>query len=407
MNSNESSREEVAADLYQNEESNDDKARRMVAVSAGSIARMVKGGIVTPYKAAESFAKIVKENFDLHGVVPESLPNPFDAIMKFVTLDELSAPPPDREYLLTRYSGSGFVGFFPRGKVGMLIGEGGVGKTMVLAQLAIAIATCQDWLGNYSVHNGGKVLLVVAEEDRLEMLRRLYWAAEGLKGTEHKKIRDAYHALIQQNVCLVPLDGAEGIDDCAFVSTSKGVVSRTPVLEMFKEAAAKHEWCLIIVDPLSRFSSGGDENDNNAATSLIRAIETLTRLPGKPSVIVGHHTSKSGGANASGNASDSRGAKALTDGTRWCLKLSHGKTLSEDTYTVEAKLVKHNYNPGAPMVPLAKGNQGLLRPLTDSEHGEYTASEPPAMGASKKPKKTIFGYTSAPPDDDSEAWGRR
>ena len=360
------------------EESNEDKAKRMVAVAAGSITRMVKDGVITPYAAAESFAKIVKDNFESNGVVVDKGPNPFDAIMKFVTLEELKAPPPEREYLLTRISDAGReVGFFPRGKVGMLIGEGGVGKTMVLAQLAIAIATSQTWLGNYSVHNGGKVLLVVAEEDRPEMLRRLYWAVEGLKGIEHKSIRDAYHRLIEQNVCLVPLDGAEGIDDCAFVSTTKGMVSRTPVLDMFKEAAAKHEWCLIIVDPLSRFSSGGDENDNNAATSLIRAIETLTRLPGKPSVIVGHHTSKSGGANASGNASDSRGAKALTDGTRWCLKLSHGKPLSNDTYTVEAKLVKHNYNPGAPMLPLVKREHGMLRPLSDDEHGEYFASEPP------------------------------
>src|SRR5262245_66496357 len=98
-----------------------------------------------------------------------------------------SEVPRDREWLLKDSRANGR-GVLPAGKVGGLIAAGGIGKTMVLTQLALAVAGGFRWLDTFDV-TPGRVLLVLGEEDEEEARRRTYHAGkvggleeEGLKG---------------------------------------------------------------------------------------------------------------------------------------------------------------------------------------------------------------------------------
>ncbi|MBU1241211.1 AAA family ATPase, partial [Myxococcota bacterium] len=61
----------------------------------------------------------------------------------------------------------------PLGKLGVITGTGGTGKTHLLTQLAISVATGEKWLNCFNVKNPGKVALLVCEEDFTEVKRRL------------------------------------------------------------------------------------------------------------------------------------------------------------------------------------------------------------------------------------------
>src|SRR5262249_25635901 len=83
--------------------------------------------------------------------------------------------PPERRSWLLRDQRTDS-GVLPLGKVGMLAGAGGAGKTMALTQLAVAVATGTPWLGVLEVAAQGNVLLILGEEDAEEVRRRLYRA---------------------------------------------------------------------------------------------------------------------------------------------------------------------------------------------------------------------------------------
>lgn len=81
---------------------------------------------------------------------------------------------PKRVWLL-RDSRTG-AGVLPLGKVGQVIGEGGVSKTQALVQLAIAVGNGEPWLGTLTIAAPGRVLLALGEEDADEIHRRLHRA---------------------------------------------------------------------------------------------------------------------------------------------------------------------------------------------------------------------------------------
>ena len=75
--------------------------------------------------------------------LPEPLPSPYREALEQLRAPIPAAwvdprtPPPDREQLLITDTGADF---FPRGIVALLISAGGIGKTQVICQLAVAVA---------------------------------------------------------------------------------------------------------------------------------------------------------------------------------------------------------------------------------------------------------------------------
>jgi hypothetical protein len=286
----------------------------------------------------------------------------------------------------------GHVGALPRGKVALLVSPGGVGKTALLCQLALAVATGRDWLDTFAVRGGAqRVVLALGEEDKDEIKLRLWNAADALGIRADAELMRRVRA----NLRILPLYGqdakllasgapAPGSVSSSTVSNSTAAPSATAG-QWMKEFAASGELALIIFDPLSRFIAG-DENDNTNATNHITILEQFTKLPGKPTVLCAHHTNKGAlNGDKAPSQGDARGASGLVDGPRWVAVLSKRDALDGQARAVFS-LQKTNYT--APLEPIPIIRDGARwRPCTLSEQPDTKQpggdEQPPTRPANK------------------------
>lgn len=299
-------------------------------------------------------------------------------------------PPPAREWLLTVPENALYPmrRVLPRGVVGMLAAGGSVGKTMALTQLAVAVATGKRWLpcdggghedfpGFDTPEQGGRVLLALGEEDVGEARRRLHSAVMGSGLTRDEKERAA------ARIVLLPLMG-QGVQLIA-PADKFGTVPPQPTtfaLDLRARLMASEEpWALVVIDPLSRWAGPDTETDNAAATKFVQLLETFTDAPGRPTVLVAHHTTK--GAKREGATDDTaaRGASALSDGVRWHALMTakthpEGGPGSRIPRMAELRVVKTNY--GVPLdetLWLARDEGGWLRAATRTEKAAFVEAD--------------------------------
>lgn len=315
--------------------------------------------------------------------------DPFEGRWQELSETLLRTRPPPRRWLLTRPqegglvdgAGAGHVGLLPLGKVGMLAAAGGVGKTMALCQLALAVATGKDWLG-LKVPNPGRVLLALGEEDVDEVHRRLFHASAAMR-LEGADFRTAAGRIVA-----LPL---AGVSVALTQSDGQGNVTESAVLtQMRRRLEREGPWSLLVLDPLSRFAGPDAEKDNAAATRFVQAVETLVGAPGGPTVLVAHHTNKVSRSAAENDASAARGASGLVDGVRWVANLdTDGKEVCVLRFT------KSNYSAPAPDLHLRRQPEhgGALRPMTKAEveaHREGKDAKKKPNGSPDKPRLPSF-----------------
>lgn len=274
-------------------------------------------------------------------------PHPIDAFFAPVG-DALRDAPPPRKWLLTRpddeTNGLTTCGFLGLGKVGMLVAAGGAGKTHLVVSLALSVASGRRWLDHYQVSAPGPVLLVLGEEDRDEVWRRLYHTAQSMRMSDAQLERAA------QSIVALPLAGVPTL----FVDREG---NDTELFRRLRARVMAQHWRLIVIDPLSRFAGVDAEKDANGGTRFIQALESLIAPEsGAPAVLVAHHTNKLSRDGARASTSNARGTSALTDGARWACELeSRGENGARLTLT------KSNYGPLAPPLELLRGHDGYLR----------------------------------------------
>lgn len=278
-------------------------------------------------------------------------------------LDE--APPP-RRYLLRAGPRANNPGLLPAGRVGILVGQGGAGKSWALSQLAVSVATGRPWFGQYHVDVPGNVLLVLAEEEIDEVRRRIYHAAKIAQldddGRQAVSERIFPLALAGQNVAIT----TTGYD---------GAQVRAEVIDGYKALLGSREWSLLIFDPLARFAGADTEKDNNAATRLVQAFEQLTKMPGNPTVLLAHHSSKaarSGDADADATGA-ARGVSGLTDAARWVALLANCEGREGAPRMARLAFGKSNYGSHAPDLMLTRDAEhgGALRQPNQHERSAY------------------------------------
>lgn len=254
---------------------------------------------------------------------------------KFLSESGGFLPPAEPKWLMYRCTDDGRrVGAVREGKTGLLAAQGGAGKTRLLCELAVDMASGKPWMGAYEASSPGKVLLVLAEEDGEEARRRLFAATSGL--TEKQMVEAA------DRIMLVPLAGVP----CNLLEKDE-VGNSTPSFfyqDLVSGVARRGPWRLVILDPLSRFADDDTEESARAATRFVQQLEALSlALDGEPAVWVAHHTTKSsrekdrkGDARAvTGGAI--RGSGALVDAVRWASTLT-----KEDDGGLTFRCVKSN-----------------------------------------------------------------
>lgn len=238
-------------------------------------------------------------------VLPPESPTPWDGLALASSAAWFATPPAPRTWLL-RDARTGD-GVLPAGKVGLVVGEGGVSKTMALVQLAVAVATGTRWLDAFDVARRGRVLLVLGEEDADEVHRRAYNA------------RRSAGAPFPEDGSLVvlPLHGVPA----AMLGPNGEPAAFARWLAAF--VADSGPFSLVLLDPLSRFAGPEAETDNAMATAFVQGLEALAEGAGGATVLAAHHTNK--GARGPGgqvSGASARGSSGFTDGVRWVATLA-------------------------------------------------------------------------------------
>jgi hypothetical protein len=265
-------------------------------------------------------------------------------------------PPPKPmllEYLLDNEKHAGFL---PKGIVGMLAGAGGVGKTHLLAQLAIAIASKTPFLNIITPIEQGNVFIGLGENQYDDIHRVLYKASQQLRAhqpdlTKKDPLQEASERIAVYSFC-----GQQA----AFIDNGGPSRYFRELKMRLIDQAPEAGWSLIILDPVSRLLGADAEVDNAAATQFISLLEELTIvLPGNPTVLFAHHVNKAAINAKDQNQTAARGSSALTDGVRWQMNLTTKE--GEDNKKIPVlKMTKSNFTPIIEEICLARDINGYL-----------------------------------------------
>jgi RecA-family ATPase len=287
-------------------------------------------------------------------------------------LEWLTEEPPAQVWLLKRWHKQRDHGVFPRGRTGLLTATGGVGKTYALIQLALAVASGGFWFETFRAVEAGHVCLALAEEDVDEARRRIWRACNALALSREQRQE------IASRIHVLPL---AGVSVALTWSPEKGMIVASAVASELKaELEARGvDWALIIIDPLSRWASGGIEADNEAATRFCQVVETLATVRGKPAVLLAHHSSKT---SAKDGASDARGVTGIRDGFRW--QASMDPLEENGLHGVLLRNRKSNYSLPFDELVLVRntepGIEGTLRLAFDAEAAQLHSKSKKGSG---------------------------
>jgi hypothetical protein len=240
----------------------------------------------------------------------------------------------------------------PRGILGMIVSAGGVGKTHILSQLGVVVATGGKWLGEFSVERPGNVFMGLGENSDEDIHRLLRKTSKSLGLSLDECVR------AETRLSLMSFMGISS----SFIHKNKPTDVFQVLLDGLKEKEPSDGWSLIILDPISRFAGASAETDNASATELIALLEKVSlELRGRPTVLFGHHMNKTGVGNHSTDQGASRGSSALTDGVRLQINLDRGERTDNEPETIILRVVKSNFTSIPHPMTLIKDSVGCLR----------------------------------------------
>ena len=186
-----------------------------------------------------------------------------------------SLEPPARQWAI-----KGWLGF---GHVTLLVGQGGIGKTLLAQQMASCLALGREFIGG--VDRPLKSLMWACEDDHDELWRRQLQLARWCKtGLEE----------FDENLVIVPRQGLEN----ALVTTDFGKLMFTPLIAQLSEQANDIGAQVVIIDNAGQ-TYGCGENDRHAVTAFLNAL--VGALPGRAIMLLAH-PSRSAGSEFSGSS---------------------------------------------------------------------------------------------------------
>lgn len=273
--------------------------------NAHAIAAEVMAGTITPAMAATAFDELAQ-----HFTHEEVLP-----IIDVAGWDDLPVPPMDWQTPSR----------IPRGCVTLFSGNGGVGKTTMTLDLAVATITGQDWLGVRPTT--GPVILIFCEDSRDEFHRRLskVLARRGLR-------------FIDIRADLYPIS-LVGRDTFLATFSRDGLIRPTPLYKHVAKLVAKVRPSLLVLDNSANLF-GGNENDR-VQVGQFGTLLNRAALAGNCGLVLTSHPSLSGMNNGSGT-SGSTGWHNVAR-ARMYLREPDGEDHDPDERTLE--VMKSNYGP--------------------------------------------------------------
>ena len=199
-------------------------------------------------------------------------------------------------------------GLIPIGKPGILAAVGGVGKSLSVIQLALAVACGGGrWWGK-DIKERGNVVILAAEDDLLEIHRRL-----DLLDPKGKRFNSQYEVFIlpvpEQKEPMILLK-EEGI-------TQIGT-------DLIDELEAIPNLKLVCFDPLQAFTTGNVSSSNEVG-QLWGSYCANISARFKCTTLTVHHLNKTALTNDSDDSmiqrQSIRGASSISDSVRWVISL--------------------------------------------------------------------------------------
>jgi RecA-family ATPase len=198
-------------------------------------------------------------------------------------------PEPERKWIVED--------IIPDENLTLMTGEGGIGKTTLAEQLAVAMRTDGDWLGMKVAQ--GPVLFVTSEDDRKDVNLNL----RAILKAERKSLAHC------PDLHILPLADR---DACLAAASSKlGVIAATPLWHALVRLVERRRPRLVIFDALADLF-GGEENSRRHARGFIVLLKQLA-IRQKLAVILIAHPSLTGmntGSGLSGSTDWHNGPRA-------------------------------------------------------------------------------------------------
>ena len=252
--------------------------------------------------------------------------NAINKLISTILMDDYKLPEADAEVTeeldITEHTGVERIkkrpwlvhGWLLENALTLVVGQPGVGKTMLLHMMAYALATGNLIFGK-QVEKRGNVLIVAAEETQNEMDIRLT-ACKQQMGKNDGKFKIYKRGLEQ---------------DLKLVNFSKEKAHKTKQYKQLVNTIKSKNIKYILLDPLINFQTGSyDENSNQNMDAYIKNFLIPLAVQMEGAIIAGHHTNKLSMVTTQDNEllvdnqnalMAARGASALIGAARFVLAL--------------------------------------------------------------------------------------
>jgi|SRR5579884_334097 len=242
-----------------------------------------------------------------------------------------------------------------RGTVGMLSGDGGIGKSLLMQQLLTAAAIGKDWLGLKTQKCKGFGFF--CEDDKDELHRRQARINEHYD-CEYPDVETLYVSRVGMENVLVEFDRR----------TDRALP--TPLWDQLRTAVLDFGAQLVVIDTIAD-AYGGNEIVRNQVRRFITELRRLAvQIQG--CVILTAHPSLQGMNNGTGLS----GSTAWNNSVRSRLYLTKPRKKEEDQFEEEdgtneriLKTMKNNQGPGHGILPLIWENGVFVRNMPSEVSG--------------------------------------
>ncbi|MET4478824.1 AAA family ATPase [Bradyrhizobium sp. F1.13.3] len=243
-----------------------------------------------------------------------------------------------------------------RRAVTLLSGEGGVGKSILTLQLAVAHVLGRDWFG--SLPQPGPAIYLDAEDDEPELHFRLE-AIRAHLGVTFTELNDG-------GLHLVPLAGKDAL---LGVADRAGIIQPTPLFERLLLSATNIKPVLIVLNSAADLFAG-NENNRSEVRQFVGLLRRLAIASGG-AVLLTSHPSLSGLSTDSGLS----GSTAWNNSVRSRLFFKVSET-NDDPRSDQRELIvrKNNYGPTGETIRMIWRN-GLFVPITAPSSIEQYVAE--------------------------------
>ncbi len=225
------------------------------------------------------------------------------------------------------------------GQVALVTAPGGTGKSYLLLEIAMSVASGTTLLPGLEAKTAGKVCLLNFEDDSFDIQQR------GNAILRH--FQDLNPS--EENLYVASMSG-----QTLSLLNGRGEINEEDVSWLKEQCQGMR---LLILDPLSHLHTA-DENSASQMSKLIQVLKGVGRETGT-GIMISHHTGKAAVLNGQGDLQQSaRGSSALVDASRVVMTLHKPK--EGDSFTLELTWAK--LNGVAPIAPirLRRTGSGVL-----------------------------------------------